>query len=264
MANLMTVKEGSATRLVDYFQAAEQLPPNFAAALEDTGLDIDLDLVVDLGKRASTLFGPDNMDPWLAPRLHAALRIPRRIAADRGMWTWLALLCHNYIEARFRKKKKRVHPWRYRGEWHRNGISRLWWGAEMTRNGPDYIDVETCFGRTRTAEFALELMYSWNRPAAVAFARVAEGKDGGVRLPDRQVNALRLSSVSKPRSVAGNTTKEPPRKSVNNTSAASTTPLSTSGENGSREYSATSHTTQPGTSGPIRHGASGNVSPSVS
>jgi hypothetical protein len=60
----------------------------------------------------------------------------------------------------------------------------------MTRNGPDYSAVPLCFARTRTAQFALELMYSWDRAAAIAFARVAEGADGGAKLSDDLTNAL--------------------------------------------------------------------------
>ena len=60
----------------------------------------------------------------------------------------------------------------------------------MTRNGPDYSFVPLCFARTRTAQFALELMYSWDRAAAIAFCRVTEGADGGPRLSDERTQGL--------------------------------------------------------------------------
>jgi len=59
----------------------------------------------------------------------------------------------------------------------------------MTRNGPSYEDVRHCFARTRTAQFALELMYSWHRPAAIGFCRVAEGVNGE-RLTDARTRTL--------------------------------------------------------------------------
>ncbi len=59
----------------------------------------------------------------------------------------------------------------------------------MTRNGSSYEDVKHCFARTRTAQFALELMYSWHRPAAIAFCRVAEGVNGE-RLTDARTRTL--------------------------------------------------------------------------
>src|SRR5690348_3937505 len=41
-------------------------------------------------------------DAWLAPRLHAALRLTRREAADRGVWNYLALVqLDDYVRWRF-------------------------------------------------------------------------------------------------------------------------------------------------------------------
>lgn len=69
-------------------------------------------------------------------------------------------------------------------------MSRLWWAAELVRNGADYGAVPHAFGRTRTAQFALELAYSHYKPAAIAFVRVAEGLDGGPVLTDTQMKRL--------------------------------------------------------------------------
>jgi len=186
---LLRVRSDAVVPLIDAYVGSGRLPGDWSRYVEPTGLECDLDLVKRLATSAATLLTVDKMDRWLAPRLHCALRISRRAATDEGMWAWLALESRDFVEARF-KKKNQVHPWRFRGAWSRNGVARLWWGAEMTRNGPTYTDVVTCFTRTRTAEFALELMYSWHRPAAIAFARVAEGSDGGPRLTDAQARAL--------------------------------------------------------------------------
>lgn len=150
----------------------------------------DRQLVVELAERCANLMPEEQMDSWLAPRLHCALRIARADASNEGMWSWLALHCHSFVQARFGADGARVHPWRYNGVWSRNALSRLWWGAEMTRNGPDYGATPLCFSRVRTAQFALELMYSWDRAAAIAFVRVAEGADGGPRLPDSSMKEL--------------------------------------------------------------------------
>ena len=78
--------------------------------------------------------------------------------------------------------------WRYTGPLLRNGIARLWWLAELTRNGPDYSAIPR---RVRSAQFACELKYSWYRPATIAFVRVADGLDGGPALTDDEM--VRLS-----------------------------------------------------------------------
>jgi len=117
------------------------------------------------------------LDRWLAPRLHAALRVPRRVASDRRFWAWVAMrFGYEYVFARFKDSDESVTPWRFTGDLLRNGVSRLWWAAEMLRNGSDYSAVDLCLRRVVTAQYALELKYSWFRPAAIAFATVAEGK----------------------------------------------------------------------------------------
>ncbi len=190
MHELRRIKPESLVLLSEILAGTGRLPAGWTAATEGVGLDCDLDLVKQLTQRAATFLPQDQMDAWLAPRLHVALRLPRRVAHDDGIWAWLAFHCQEFVEARFRRGKGTLHPWRYRGIWSRNALARLWWGAEMTRNGGDYSATALCFRRTRTAQFALELMYSWDRAAAIAFSIVAEGADGGVRLTDSQTKQL--------------------------------------------------------------------------
>ncbi|CAN5346687.1 hypothetical protein BH24GEM3_BH24GEM3_07730 [soil metagenome] len=207
MRRLMRVKPEHVIPITEDYLVFGRLPTDWTEYAERVDLEIDLELVQALTRHAAVTFlaepkDPANelsMDAWLAPRVHYALRLPRRLAADDGIWTWLALQCTEYLEKRwpeYEDKKtgvrKRMNPDRVRGRTLnlRNGLARLWWGAEMTRNGEDYTATETAFRRTRTAQFALELYYSLYRPAAIAFARVAEGKDGGHRLDDPTMNAL--------------------------------------------------------------------------
>jgi hypothetical protein len=64
--------------------------------------------------------------------------------------------------------------------------ARLWWAAELLRNGPDCSKVAKGLRRVRTAQFALELRYSWYRPVAIAFVDVAEDE----KLSDEEMTAL--------------------------------------------------------------------------
>jgi hypothetical protein len=133
------------------------------------------------------------LDAWLAPRLHYLLRISRRTASDRWVWTWLAMTVGRGYVIRRWGEDGRVTLMRYDGELLRNALSRLWWGAELVRNGPSYEYAPVAFRNVRTAQFALELKYSWYRPAAIAFARVAEGFDGGKVLTDEEKKSLSKS-----------------------------------------------------------------------
>lgn len=157
----------------------------------------------------------NGLDGWLAPRIHAALRLPRNLALDSRLWTWLALTYgRGYMALRWPvQEEKTKSAWRYTDKSLRNGLSRLWWGAEMVRDGADYRYVEPLFHRTRTAQFALELSYSHYRPAAIAFVRVAENipsRKGRKILTDEQMTKLstRLNAQLSLYSLEGFTTFE--------------------------------------------------------
>lgn len=128
------------------------------------------------------------LDAWLAPRVHNVVRVPRRIAADRRFWAWVAIeFGRQYIRARFSDGTgEPIKPFRFTGTHLRNGIARLWWSAEMARNGRDYSPVSQVLSAVRIAQFALELKYSWYRAAAIAFARVCVDR----KLSDAQMQAL--------------------------------------------------------------------------
>jgi hypothetical protein len=168
-----------------------QISHDFGDEFEPPQLDKDLVRSLFL-KGAEIGYANDSsddyaLDRWLAPRVHAAIRLPRRITSDRTFWAWIAMaLAPEYVFRRWESGGK-LNSWRLTGELLRNGVSRLWWAAELLRNGPDYSAVDLGLKHVRTAQFALELKYSWYRPAAIAFVRVAEGKP---RATDEQMTAL--------------------------------------------------------------------------
>lgn len=109
----------------------------FDELLEDTQQRVRAGLWVD---RAES-------DRWLAPRLHHALRLNRSEAADRGIWEWLAVRAHNYVTWRWIGQDGDVVNARWRGPIHKQALARLWWGAEIFRDGIDYRPVERAFIR---------------------------------------------------------------------------------------------------------------------
>lgn len=84
-------------------------------------------------------------DRWLAPRVHSSLRLHRAEAADRGLWQWVALRHSWYLEWRWSDENGIVAEDRWWGPIHKQAFARLWWGAEMFRNGSDYGPVERAF-----------------------------------------------------------------------------------------------------------------------
>ncbi|MBJ7905151.1 DUF6339 family protein [Streptomyces sp. NPDC003656] len=133
-------------------------------------------------------------DAWLAPRLHATLRLSRREAADKRLWNHLALaVAPDYVawrhlaEPTAKKPEPRIAAERFRGPGDRQCFSRLWWAAELFRNGPDYEPVEVACGNQDLIHTVLRLELIDHRPTAQALVRLL--KNGRVA-NGREVNGL--------------------------------------------------------------------------
>jgi hypothetical protein len=133
-------------------------------------------------------------DAWLAPRLHAVLRLTRREAADARLWNFVALsVAPDYVVWRHLPGKGKegrppmVAAGRFRGDHYTQAFSRLWWAAELFRNGADYRPAQVACANQDVLNTVLRLDVIDHRPTAQAIlALVASGK---VRT-GRQVNAL--------------------------------------------------------------------------
>ncbi|MBF6051078.1 hypothetical protein GO002_04135 [Streptomyces eurocidicus] len=131
---------------------------------------------------------PTASDAWLAPRLHYALRITRAEAADSGLWNFLALCAApDFVRWRWGRPQdgeRRVvgQVARYCGPWHSQCFSRLWWAAELFRDGKDYKPVEVACRNQDVLNTVLRQEMALHRPAAQAIVRVAT--------TGRQVNGL--------------------------------------------------------------------------
>ncbi|MCP9997573.1 DUF6339 family protein [Streptomyces werraensis] len=131
-------------------------------------------------------------DAWLAPRLHATLRLTRREAADRRLWNHLALaVAPDYVVWRHLSETTgRVAAARFQGPADRQCFSRLWWAAELFRNGPDYEPVEVACGNQDLIHTVLRMDMIDHRPTAQALVRLL--KDGKVTT-GREINGLSVA-----------------------------------------------------------------------
>lgn len=84
-------------------------------------------------------------DRWLAPRIHYVLRLRRMEAADRGVWHWIAMRYQWYVDWRWSDAEGVVAEDRWWGPVNKQAFARLWWGAEIFRDGTDYRPVERAF-----------------------------------------------------------------------------------------------------------------------
>ncbi|MFD5915307.1 DUF6339 family protein [Kitasatospora sp. NPDC058201] len=142
---------------------------------------------------------PTDADAWLAPRLHATLRMTRAEAARPALWNFLALVvAPDYVLWRHlpRGEAKNGEPRavsapRFTGVHYSQAFARLWWAAEVFRDGYDYRPVEIACRNQDMLNTALRLDALDHRPTALAMVRVLKGlaESGVTRLGDR-VNAL--------------------------------------------------------------------------
>jgi hypothetical protein len=119
------------------------------------------------------------VDAWLAPRLHATLRLTRREAADKRLWNHLSLaVAPDYVAWRHRseptasKPERRIAAERFRGPADRQCFSRLWWAAELFRNGSDYEPVAAACGNQDLIHTVLRMELIDHRPTAQALVRL--------------------------------------------------------------------------------------------
>jgi hypothetical protein len=169
--------------------------------VEDRSARWDATPVRDILDEAIRKFGESRTgaDAWLAPRLHATLRMTRAEAAKPHIWNFLALaVAPDYVLWRHLSAgeaadgmAKKVNSARFVGPHYNQAFARLWWAAEMFRDGADYRPVEIACGNQDMLNTALRLDAVDHKPTALAMARVLQNlADSGVtRLGDR-VNAL--------------------------------------------------------------------------
>ncbi|MGW6027011.1 DUF6339 family protein [Streptomyces sp. NPDC055099] len=124
-------------------------------------------------------------DAWLAPRLHAVLRLTRREAGKRELWNHLALrIAPDYVLWRWlgnptdKNPKPSVNPRRFVGPYHVQAFARLWWAAETFRDGADYKPVVTAGGNQEMFNSALRLEVFLHRPTTQTMIRML--RDGTV------------------------------------------------------------------------------------
>jgi hypothetical protein len=169
------------------YRAGAQLPSGASipvtrggAPVHTTSLAALLDAVLDMGMK------PQESDAWLAPRVHASLRLTYPEASDREMWDWLVSSAAG----------RRYSGWRWgagsvadvaRDRWHgginKQALSRLWWGAELMRNGKDYGPVASYFGMQDFPHNLNHRPFMRSRPLALALIAATRKTTSGGKAP---------------------------------------------------------------------------------
>ncbi|SEQ32203.1 hypothetical protein SAMN04487983_1004149 [Streptomyces sp. yr375] len=179
-------------------QSGRENPPQVALRKASTILSEDgarwrTAPIRELLDQAMTRFDGEHTaaDRWLAPRLHATLRMTRSEAGDSRLWNHLSMLvAPDYVVWRH-KGAEIAQSSRFSGPHYTQCFSRLWWVAELFRDGPDYRPVEIACSVQDVLNTTLRLDVIDHRPTAQALLRVLENliSTGRPRLGDH-VNTL--------------------------------------------------------------------------
>ena len=149
--------------------------------VDDSGRTLDLTAAATYLDEAMRRFAGsrEDSDSWLAPRLHYSLRLYRREAADNRVFHWLSLIWRpDYVEWRFIDRKGVVAEDRYLGPSYKNAYARLWWAAELIRNGSDYSLAARSFAMQDIQNSWMRMRAFRSRPLAVAAVEMLSSFDG--------------------------------------------------------------------------------------
>lgn len=154
---------------------------DFEDTLEVVEADVDFERLDEAVATTMEMFDPgenqtdgSSMDANLAPIVHECIDIPRRTAADSGVWHYLTIVRYpDYVRYRFDVEKDIEEKFVGSGtNLYQNTFERMWWGAELTEgNGAlGYLSVQKMFAKQRIANYVLDSDFRRYEPAARAFS----------------------------------------------------------------------------------------------
>lgn len=190
MPMLQRVPSHSATWIsADTYPSNAQLViDRYAEPLPNREIELHpITVVMDKVQNLSQITDVQKLDGWLATRVHAALPLTRREASDRGIWRFLAAYYPEYVMMRWLSKDKKDQA-RISGTLNRQAFSRLWWQAELTRNGDDYSPVPLSFRSQEVSNWILDSDAFQKRAAAIAYLRFLD--ELGVDFTDSRARTL--------------------------------------------------------------------------
>jgi hypothetical protein len=167
--------------------------PDVAAYVAPFPRELDIEPLINIVRRGMAKFiDPEESDGWLAPRVHASLRLYRNEAADPRLWSYLGVVeLPGYVRWRWKGKEgKPAMADRFIGAQFKQALSRLWWSAEMTRNGPDYNPTVTFFNRQDFPNTWLRFNAFHHRPAALAAIKFLSALHNGDFATGREINRV--------------------------------------------------------------------------
>lgn len=154
--------------------------PDSAWSVLTAPIQLDLDLApleaaVDELIRTTEPYSPD-LDAMAAELIHRHLPLSRRVAADPGVWRFLAVVVRpELVRHRFELRSistMRTRFWSPGTRPDSNTFARLWWVAELSREGTDYWLTSRALASQSLANAIFVRTLSSYRPAVKACVQV--------------------------------------------------------------------------------------------
>lgn len=190
MAELLKILKPQVEVLVTPDSYREGVPADVESYVDEFSRNIDIEPLVFVVAEAMKTYEGKRVesDRWLAPRVHSTLRLYRHEAANMGIWRYLAVVVlRDYVRWRWGKEDGTLDMVRVFGPETRNAIARLWWTAELTRNGPDYAPTAEAFQVQDTALWLIDVDAFHNRAAALGFIEFLKTANDGGRATSKQI-----------------------------------------------------------------------------
>jgi hypothetical protein len=166
----------------------------------DFGRELEIEPTLGVLEKAMERFDAHRAqsDAWVGPRMHSALRLTRREAARRGVWRFLAAeACPSYVRWRWGPEEEHEEDElqqpapleRFVGPDYKHAFGRLWWMAEVFRDGADYGPAARALSLQDITNNLFRMDIAHHRPTAQAAVNVLV-PSGGESLTGREANAL--------------------------------------------------------------------------
>lgn len=154
--------------------------PALEGLVEPATREIELDGLREALERLMTATSPFDaaMDARAAVDVHQALQLTRREASDPGIWRFMTVVVSpEFVRHRYENNSwstMRSRFWSMGTRPDSNTLFRLWWIAELSRDGADYELTRRILTRQTLTNAIFVRNLSWYAPAVRAVAETLE------------------------------------------------------------------------------------------
>ena len=172
------LEDGNRVMEIDERTLREYSSPIRDVTADLDGLGNELEAIIEDDRKDHEQY-EHTIDVAAAEPVRVYLDIPRRVAAKDGLWHWLAVAKYpEFVYHRWRETGNIEEKFLAAGtDIYSNALHRLWWGAELTREGDDYTRTRAMFAQGELANDVLDRWFARYLPASHTIVDFLAGED---------------------------------------------------------------------------------------